>query len=81
MTEDHLIGWLCIMRHNLSNQGEGAFYIPGEVKRAMERRAWVEVGEPDEDGRRSLHVTEAGTLVSDLAAPEWGINPVPAVDD
>lgn len=71
MRDDHLIGWLCIMRHNLDDSGEGEFMIPTCVKEAMAARGWVEITD------NWLHVTEKGTAVSDLAAPEWGIAPIP----
>jgi hypothetical protein len=75
LTEEHLIGWLCIMRHNLDENGSGAFCIPRCVKQALVDRGWVTTTAA-EDGTQWLHVLDPGTLVSDLAAPEWGIDPI-----
>lgn len=77
MSEDRLIGWLCIMRHNLDEDGDGVFFIPPEVKLQLVEHGWLEVGEIGWDKQKWLHVTDAGCLVSDLAAPEWGIDAVP----
>ena len=75
--QDKLVGWLCIMRHNLDDTGAGEFFIPSEIREQLSEAGWVEVGDADDEGRRDLQVTDSGTLVSDLAAPEWGIDPVP----
>lgn len=77
VADEKLIGWLCIMRHNLDEEGVAVFQIPRAVKEALIEAGWVEVGEKDWDGSQSLHVTSAGCAVTDLAAPEWGIDPVP----
>ena len=69
-----LVGWLCILRLNIDRP----FYIPPAVQAQLVELGWCEVCEPlDDDGRRDIHVTEAGALASDLAAPEWGVDPVP----
>lgn len=76
--DSHLVGWLCILRLNLDEEGAGEFYIPSAVKEGLEAKGWVTLGESDWRGSQPLTVTDAGTAVSDLAAPEWGIDPIPA---
>lgn len=80
ISEEKLIGWLCIMRHNLDGDGEDDFYIPREVRHALVAKGWATV-EIEADGRGAIRITDAGTTVSDLAAPEWGIDPVPVEAD
>lgn len=75
--ETALVAWLCIMRHNLSNSGEGLFFVPNAVRDGLCARGWCTVSEPDDDGNRQIHVTDKGCIVSDLAAPEWMIDPIP----
>ena len=78
MDANNLIGWLCIMRHNLSEEDDTTpFLVPECVRTALEERGWIGVMEVDENGTIGICVSDAGLTVSDLAAPEWGINPVP----
>lgn len=91
MTDDRLIGWLCIMRHNLSNGGlgslnedglcHGKFCIPPDVRNALVARGWMDAyldePVPGQSQTGSVTITRAGHLVSDLAAPDWGIDPIP----
>ena len=67
MTDDHLTGWLVIMR---GQPGGEAFYMPDEVNKALEDKGWIETSGAD----HWLRVTDLGCAVSDLAAPEWGID-------
>lgn len=75
IAEDKLIGWLCMIRLALS-AGQCPF-VPTEVQAALVKRGWLEVSpEVDWDDRHDATVTDAGCLVADLNAPEWGIDPV-----
>lgn len=79
--ETVLIAWLCIMRHNLDDSGGDVFFIPTEIRDGLIERGWCEATKPDADGNRQVHITDLGCRESDLAAPEWGINPVPTGSD
>lgn len=77
LPEDKLIGWICMIRLALSN-GQCPF-VPTLVQEALCKRGWLEVNpEVDWDDRHEATVTDEGALISDLAAPEWGIDPIPA---
>jgi len=79
ITTDRLIGWLCILRHNLDESCKGAFFLPSCVKTALVARGWVEVSK-GEDGEW-LHVLPEGCFRSDLEAAEWGIDPIGSVKE
>lgn len=66
------------MRHNLDETGESHFLIPTEIKEGLVARGWVILRAEVMGWAQELHVTDEGTHVSDMAAPEWGIDPVPA---
>jgi hypothetical protein len=77
LSEDKLIGWACIFR----NQGlhfddeDHTTHVPDCVVDALVERGWVEVtrAEPDWNSSREVSFTEAGKAVTDLNAPEWGL--------
>lgn len=74
--EQHLIGWLVITRYQLEN--DTIAKLPNAVLVELVKRGWLECDpEPDWEGLRSSGLTAAGASVSDLAAPEWGIDPIP----
>lgn len=79
MDQDKLIGWLCILRLQFGKSE--AFYLPHAVRHEMERRGWIEVGDADWDGNHRAGLTNKGMALSDLQAPEWGIDSVPAETD
>lgn len=70
-----MVGWLCFLRHQWSNGV--TCMVPNAVSDEFERRGWVK-NEPDETGEGvyDSRLTELGTRVSDLNAPEWGIDPL-----
>jgi len=74
LTDQVLTGWLVFIRHNLGHE-EVPIFIPSQVRVELLDHGWVRV-EPLSENTYDLHVTDAGTLVSDLAAPEWGIDPI-----
>lgn len=75
VSENNLIGWLCMIRHAMSN--DEACFVPTSVLRQLAERGWLETDpERDWDGKHHAHVTDAGCAVSDLNGPEWGIEPV-----
>lgn len=74
LSEEKLIGWLCIMRLNLDTR---PFDIPNFVRDSLIAKGWITVDtEADEDGLFLLRVTAAGLKITDLQAAEWGINPL-----
>ncbi|MGK2955540.1 MAG: hypothetical protein ACSLFI_07730 [Solirubrobacterales bacterium] len=71
MTEERLIGWLCIMAHQFRF---GFTFDPGpEVDAELQRRGWIRCDEADWEGNQPTEITEAGRLVVDLNSPEWGL--------
>ena len=78
MTKDEmLLGWLCIFRMNRGNKG-GPFNMPRPIRKAILERGWIEL-KPDQklSDVAEIVVTDSGMTASDLAAPEWGIDPIP----
>lgn len=76
ISEDRLIGWLVIARYHFWNDSTQC--IPQPVREALLDRGWVE-WDSDEDGE-GVSVTDRGRAVSDLAMPEWGVDPIPVED-
>ena len=73
ISEDHLIGWLCMTRFNFS--AEHTISAPDGVDAELVRRGWMTIAaEPDWDGDRFADLTDKGRAVSDLWAAEWGID-------
>ena len=73
---DKLIGWLCIARHQFSNGVE--CMMPTDVSMALIERGWLkECDRQDSCDTWNAHLTDAGMVVTDLNASEWGINPIP----
>ena len=79
LNKNNLAGWLCIMRHNISENGEGTFEMPTLVREQMEWCGWI-VTSRDRDGAFSVRLTSKGLFVSDVEAPEWGIDSIPMVE-
>lgn len=76
LPDDKLIGWLCIARHQFSN-GDSC-NMPMHISKALIERGWLEeCGGNDSCDTWNAHLTEEGITVTDLNAPEWGINPIP----
>lgn len=73
MTDDHLIGWLCIMRLNWG--ADNRFNMPTEVRESLEKKGWIEC-HPAHGAR----LTDAGAAITDLHAGEWGIDAVNTED-
>jgi len=75
MTEDHLLGWLCMAR--LQWCAETTCHMPSGVVDELVERGWISPpGDQDWEGDGDCGMTEAGWAASDLAAPEWGIDPI-----
>jgi hypothetical protein len=74
--EEMLIGWLLAFR---MNQGQpGTFYFPLGIPNELIERGWLEIHSEDTlDGAKRLRCTVDGLASSDLAAPEYGIDPIP----
>ena len=66
---DKLTGWLCIMRC----QDPGVFFMPDHVTDALVELGWME---RDEDDENAYQITDDGVTATDLAAYEWGIDPM-----
>lgn len=87
--DDILLTWLCAFRLNLNGatryddeQASGTFYIPTQIREELVARGWAEVIDEATDGDGGvLHVTDAGTLASDLFSPEAGVDPCPVEAD
>lgn len=78
MSEDHLIGWLCMWRLQHGSANDGRIDMPGAVTDALVARGWVAMGgDPEWDGQ-PCSITEAGITITELHGPEWGINTIPA---
>jgi len=83
--DDILLTWLCAFRLNLNGatryddeEASGTFYIPTQIREELVERGWATILEKSSDGNGGvLHITEAGTLASDLFSPEAGVDPVP----
>lgn len=76
MPEHVLIGWLVIARHQFSH--ETTCLMPRSVSNALIDRGWmVACDRSDDCDSWNAHLTSAGITVTDLNAPEWGINPIP----
>jgi len=60
------------MRHQLSLGGDGDFVLPDEVKRGLEQLGWVE----HDFAESRLKITDTGCAASDVAAPEYGVDPL-----
>lgn len=68
--------WLVFMRFQFSHGRN--IVVPPEIAQAFIDEGWLaQTGEPDEDGDYSVNITNKGTMIADLLAPEWGINPIP----
>lgn len=79
MSRENLIGWLCIARYHFWN--DIPFRVPQPVRAALLAQGWVEVTEGlDGEGLDAVSVTDAGSAISDLWMPEWGIDPIPVED-
>ncbi len=67
-----LLGWLVMARYVLRDIPEdGDLHVPKEVG-----DAWIACGWQGLDADGDMVITPAGLAASDLAAPEWGVNPV-----
>ncbi len=73
VADDKLLGWLVFLRLNIDE--DRPLCVPTAVRLALTAKGWIAIGEETDEARR-LHVTEAGCAASDLAAPEWGIDPL-----
>ena len=77
ISDDKLIAWLVFWRHQ-SVKEQPTVAIPGYISAEMERRGWVVCADvADWDGGYVSTFTPLGLAVSDLNAPEYGIDPCP----
>ena len=74
ISDDKLIAWLVIFRHQ-SIYGADRVYLPAAVSEALIAKGWMEIDdEPDERGLHPTGFTDAGLLISDHNAAEFGID-------
>lgn len=78
-SEDRLLGWLCIAR--LHWESGMMFNMPDGVRDRLADRGWLAVrppppGSPAPPGASCVTLEDSGKTATDLAAPEWGIDPV-----
>lgn len=75
ITEDRLIGWLCILRNQFDKNIRASLMIPDVVSAELAKRGWLELQtEEDWEGLHDALFTDEGKRVSDLNAAEWGID-------
>lgn len=73
---DRLIGWLVIARYHFWN--DIPFRVPVAVRAQLLAEKWVEITEdPEGVDHDAVQVTDAGSAISDLWMPEWGVDPIP----
>lgn len=68
--EERLKGWLCFMRLNAKTGGR----VPDKVRQLLTEKGWI-VCKPSPGGHK-VWITERGETVTDLAGPEWGVDPL-----
>lgn len=72
MRDEILTGWLCIARLHFEDE-DSTFQIPCCVQRALVERGWATI-EEEAPGEKRMFITDDGFRVTDLNAPEWGID-------
>lgn len=76
ITEDRLIGWLCIARHQWSNGAE--CILPAGVLHTLVERGWLRHCDGSDGCTNwNAHMTDQGYAITDLDAADWGINSLP----
>jgi len=76
ITEERLIGWLCMIDNQWSH--DIPCFIPSEIGHALCAKGWIDVdAEPDWDGQRASRMLPAGAAIVDLNGAEWGMNMIP----
>lgn len=73
--KDRLRSWLVIMRHVAVNDPALPFPIPDVVIEGMVENRWIEVVVCDEN-RVAMRISDEGRAESDLAAADYGIDPL-----
>jgi hypothetical protein len=74
--DEMLLGWLLAFRMN--QDGIGVFKMPCGIPQELLERGWIEVYHEDVNAEsKRLRCTPQGLATSDLAAPEYGIDPIP----
>lgn len=72
---ERLIGWLCFARHQWSNNVECV--LPTLITRRMIQLGWMcKCDGTDGCTGFNAHLTDKGTAMTDMHAPEWGIDPL-----
>ncbi len=75
ISEDRLIGWLCILRHQFNGQHTETLSMPATVSAELHKRGWIEMENGlNWQGTHDTLFTDEGRRVSDLNAAEWGID-------
>ena len=78
--EEVLVAWLVMFRHQAWNGVQCV--VPAMVSAELVGRGWIELTHPeivsglDDEIPYDVHVTDLGCVVSDLTAPEFGIDPI-----
>lgn len=76
ISDDKLLGWLVFWRHQSVNEIPNVA-IPRSISGEMVARGWITpVPGSDWEGT-SWNFTQLGLALSDLTAPEYGIDPCP----
>ena len=80
IADDKLIGWIVMVR--LAFDGDRDPFLPTIVQRHLVERGWLEIDpEPQWNGHKQAHITDAGLAVTDLHGPEWGIDTMPETNE
>jgi hypothetical protein len=76
ISDTNLIGWIVMLRYQFSHDDN--MNMPRLVREELIRRGWLWCDEEEDwEGKHGANITEAGGVVADTNAPEWGINPIP----
>lgn len=75
ITEDKLIGWLCILRNQFDGDTTETLMVPDAISAELARRGWITMESVlNWQGTHDTLFTDEGRRVSDLNAAEWGID-------
>jgi hypothetical protein len=74
--DEKLLGWLVFLKHQWTNGYTCA--LPNVVIDEFTRRGWLDADAKAQwSGDYHSSLTDLGNMRADLAAPDWGINPIP----
>lgn len=77
ISDDKLIGWLCILRNQFDGDTTETLLVPDTVSAELAKRGWIDMdGDLNWQGTHDTLFTDEGRRVSDLNAAEWGIDPL-----